>query len=256
MATPIRTPDDEINTPGYYYPPFMPGDWYQGQTYGGHSDFSVDWNKRTKNGGWLEDRGEPVLAQADGTVVSVNKTDGVVLINHWGGKYRTESRHMGRILVRVGEKVKRGDKIGEIGSNGINPADVPGGIVSAHLHVVHWRKVKGAWKRAKQSYLGVDVISSVWNSDSIPKGTDMPGPVMLQGQPLPVTWEDAYNEAVRRLAKRDATLASVRGSLTTALAKIAELEAAAQAPNDEVKALKDALAAINTIVDPLLDDAQ
>jgi hypothetical protein len=51
----IRTPEDEVTTAGYLYAPFREGWTYQGATYAGHSDWSVDWNRRTPAGGWLED---------------------------------------------------------------------------------------------------------------------------------------------------------------------------------------------------------
>ena len=70
--TTIRTPDDEVTTPGWFLPPFTEGWWYQGATYPGHSDFAVDFNRRTVSGGWLQDDGDPVLAAADGTVAEVN----------------------------------------------------------------------------------------------------------------------------------------------------------------------------------------
>ena len=127
MST-IRTPEDEVDKPGYFLPPFTPDWWYQGATYPGHSSGSVDWNRRTKNGGWLDDTGDPVLAAADGTVTEVDPRNGLVMLSHKGG-YATEYRHMVGPFPKVGEKVQRGDRIGSIG-------DVAGDgrSIGAHLH--------------------------------------------------------------------------------------------------------------------------
>ena len=69
----IRTPDDEITTPGYFLPPFKAGLTYQGVTYAGHSDFAVDFNRRNVTPGgdveWVADAGDPVLAIAGGKVI-------------------------------------------------------------------------------------------------------------------------------------------------------------------------------------------
>jgi hypothetical protein len=67
----IRTPDDEVTKPGWFTLPFTEGWTYQGATYAGHSDFSVDWNRRTLSGAWLDDTGDPVLAIADGIFAEV-----------------------------------------------------------------------------------------------------------------------------------------------------------------------------------------
>ncbi len=65
----IRTPDDE--RPDWLYLPVTPGWWYELATYPGHSDYSVDINRRTKAGAWVNDEGDPVLAAQDGTVAAV-----------------------------------------------------------------------------------------------------------------------------------------------------------------------------------------
>ena len=228
----IRTPDDEIDRPGYFYPPFKEGWNYQGITYGGHSDFSVDFNRRTLAGGWLQDQGDPVYAQANGTVAEVNKDEGVVFINHHGGLDRTESRHMTDISVKVGQRVKRGDPIGKIGAVGIS-AD-SGFTPSPHLHVVHWKRANTGepFQRTKLSFYGDPIETSVWNSDSQPKSWKPPAPVNVVGPPKPATWEGAYKEAARALTKAEAKIATQQAridSLTTerdaALARVAELEA-------------------------------
>jgi hypothetical protein len=188
----IRTPDDEIDRPGYFYPPFNEGWWYQGATYAGHSDFATDFNRRTKNGGWLDDRGDPVRAIADGTVAEVQPADGTVFLNHFGGTYRSEYRHMEPVTVKEGQKVQRGDILGRIGEAG----NAPNGT---HLHHRHFKKVNGVWKPIKMRFYDRDIAASVFDSDTRPASGDWPGTVMLEGPPPRATWESAakaYREAL------------------------------------------------------------
>lgn len=75
-------------------------------------------------------KGTPVFATADGTVVVPNagSTSGygiVVLINHGFG-YQTLYSHLSRVGVKPGQKVKRGQVIGYVGSTGL--------AVAPHLH--------------------------------------------------------------------------------------------------------------------------
>jgi hypothetical protein len=207
MADPIRTPDDEVATPGWFLPPFTAGWWYEGQTYGGHSDWAVDWNRRTQTGGWLQDLGDPVLAAADGTVVEVDKAEGLVMLNHPGafaGEYRTEYRHMGDVVVKEGDKVERGDRIGSIGAVGSN-AD----ITSPHLHHRHWKRPAAGKPFApiRMAFAGKPVATSVGDSDSRPKTWTPPKPVMVQGPPPRATWQGAYQQAERRMARAEKLLA-------------------------------------------------
>jgi hypothetical protein len=221
--TDIRTPDDEVRTPGYFYPPFREGWHYQGATYGrrvedgvtkpGHSPFSVDWNRRTPSGGWLQDLGDPVLAAADGTVAEVDKGDGLVMLDHFDALYRTEYRHMQDVTVEVGDKVRRGDRIGSIG-------DVAGSgrSTSPHLHHVHYRRARRGepFQRIRMAFLGQPVATSVGDSDTRPPSWTPPTPVMVVGQPEPATWEGAYREAARALARSEKLLdgcTTARGAL-------------------------------------------
>ena len=65
--------------------------------------------------------GTPIYATADGTIeFAGNRGDGYgnhVIINHGFG-YKTLYGHMYRIKIRQGEKVKRGEVIGWVGSTG------------------------------------------------------------------------------------------------------------------------------------------
>lgn len=97
--------------------------------------FGEDWNGR---GGGDTDYGDPVYAIADGIVtIAADFRQGwgnVVLTRH---AYRDPSTskvkyidtlngHLAKILVKQGQKIKRGDQIGTIGSNR--------GMYPAHLH--------------------------------------------------------------------------------------------------------------------------
>lgn len=207
--TAILTPDDEVTTPGSFYPPFREGWWYQGVTYPGHSDFAVDWNRRTKTGGWLDDRGDPVLAAAAGVVAEVTPADGYVAIDHFGGTYRSEYRHMQPVTVKVGDRVQRGDQIGSIGEAG----NAPNGT---HLHHRQYRRVGAEWKPVKMRFLGQPVEVSVSDSDTRPEGWKPPTPVMVQGPPPKATWESAFRDASKALAKAEAATAAQKAQ--TALA--------------------------------------
>lgn len=81
-------------------------------------------------------RGTPIYASADGVVQFVGNAGGygkMVRIDH---KYGFETRygHMSKYVVREGESVKRGQKIGEVGNTGLSTAP--------HLHyeVLYQRK--------------------------------------------------------------------------------------------------------------------
>lgn len=66
------------------------------------------------------ERGSPILATADGEVVYAKQAHGMgklVVIDHGFG-YRTAYGHMDDFSVRKGQKVKRGDKVGELGNTG------------------------------------------------------------------------------------------------------------------------------------------
>ena len=73
--------------------------------------------------------GTPIYATADGVVCE--ESDGysgygiIVVINHGRG-YKTAYAHLSKKIVRPGQKVKRGDKIGYMGSTGLS--------VGTHLH--------------------------------------------------------------------------------------------------------------------------
>ena len=80
------------------------------------------------------EKGTDIFATGDGKVVQAGYNGGYglsVLIDHGYG-YQTRYAHMSKKLVNRGQKVKRGDKIGEVGSTGIS--------TGPHLHYeVHLR---------------------------------------------------------------------------------------------------------------------
>ncbi len=84
-------------------------------------------------------RGTPIFATADGVVLQASLTTGgygnKILIDHGFG-YRTLYGHCYKINVEKGQKVKRGDIIGTVGSTGLS--------ISPHLHYevhIHGKKV-------------------------------------------------------------------------------------------------------------------
>ncbi|MDD2622783.1 MAG: M23 family metallopeptidase [Bacteroidales bacterium] len=73
-------------------------------------------------------KGTPIYATADGVVSSEEAGAGygiTVIINHGNG-YKTLYAHLSKKNVRTGQKVKRGEVIGYMGSSGLS--------VSSHLH--------------------------------------------------------------------------------------------------------------------------
>jgi hypothetical protein len=77
-------------------------------------------------------KGDPIIACADGTVVFTGSRKGfrsygqTVLIDH-GNDVFTHYAHASRLLVKAGQKVRRGDKIALVGSTGRS--------TSPHLHL-------------------------------------------------------------------------------------------------------------------------
>ena len=64
--------------------------------------------------------GTPIRATADGTVIKSGYTRGngyYVTVNH-NSTYSTQYLHMNKRGLKVGSKVKQGDKIGEVGMTG------------------------------------------------------------------------------------------------------------------------------------------
>jgi murein DD-endopeptidase MepM/ murein hydrolase activator NlpD len=85
--------------------------------------------------------GAPVLAPADGDVIVARDHRGscgvMVVIEHEPEGYRTIYCHLSAVAVTRGQRVKRGDPIGAIGTSGMRAW--PG-----YEHV-HWELQKGRW---------------------------------------------------------------------------------------------------------------
>jgi len=79
-------------------------------------------------------QGTPVLASGDGTVSDVRRSrkglGNIVEIRHQGG-YRTVYAHLEDIVVRKGETVRAGRKLGNVG--------ISGNSFAPHLHYEVWR---------------------------------------------------------------------------------------------------------------------
>jgi murein DD-endopeptidase MepM/ murein hydrolase activator NlpD len=101
-------------------PTIWPTKGYMSSPYGWRDDPFT--GKRTFHHGIdiATSHGNPIYATADGTVIQArsDKIGGkTIKIKHMFG-YVTVYCHMSKFLVRVGQKVKRGDTIGLVGSTG------------------------------------------------------------------------------------------------------------------------------------------
>jgi hypothetical protein len=158
-----------IDTANYFYPPFSAGLTYRSATYGGHSDYSVDFNRGAPG----VDEGDDVRAAQAGTVSGVTVGDGLVYVNHGSpALWRTEYRHMKNITVSVSDVVTRGQKLGEISS-----VAGTGSSFGSHLHHVHWHRATTghAWVRIKMRILGEPMDASVGDSDGRPSSYSKDG---------------------------------------------------------------------------------
>lgn len=99
---------------------------YNGKTSGVHNGLDLDGR-----------RGDPITASADGTVVLARDcylSGGTTILWHGGGLY-TVYLHQHRMEVRAGEQVRRGQRIGQVGSTGRS--------TGPHLH---WgARLDGVW---------------------------------------------------------------------------------------------------------------
>lgn len=100
-------------------------------------------------------KGTPVYATADGTVSGENPGSGygiVVVINH-GYSYQTLYAHLSKKAVRPGQKVKRGQVIGYVGSTGM--------ASGSHLH---YEVIKNGQKVNPVYYFNSDITPEEYNS--------------------------------------------------------------------------------------------
>lgn len=123
-ATDPTEPPESINGVPLFQLPFPCGQVWAGQTRTDHSPPpSVDFNR-------TDDLGDVVVAAASGVVARVENLGNTsygrwVEINHGNG-YRTRYAHLLQQDVSVGQTIKRGDRIGLLGSTG--------GSTGPHLH--------------------------------------------------------------------------------------------------------------------------
>lgn len=99
-------------------------------------------------------KGTPIYATADGTVSRDDPGSGYgicVLINH-GYSYQTLYAHMSKKVVKPGQKVKRGQLIGYVGSTGMSSG--------AHLH---YEVIKNGQKVNPVYYFFIDITPEEYN---------------------------------------------------------------------------------------------
>lgn len=100
-------------------------------------------------------KGTPVYATADGTVSGENPGSGygiVVVLNH-GYSYQTLYAHLSKKAVRPGQKVKRGQVVGYVGSTGM--------ASGSHLH---YEVIKNGQKVNPVYYFNSDITPEEYNS--------------------------------------------------------------------------------------------
>ncbi len=105
------------------------GDCYQSSGFGNRRHpLTFKWHHHDGND-YSANTGTPVFSTADGKVeksqYSTNSGN-YILINHGYG-YKTYYGHLSKRVVKRGDKVERGDKIGEVGNTGRN-------TTAEHLH--------------------------------------------------------------------------------------------------------------------------
>ena len=84
------------------------------------SGFGPRWGRAHEGHDWAGARGTPIHATADGVVVHAGRQGGygnLIKIRHDFG-FETRYAHLSRIRVKVGERVSRGDRIGDMGNTG------------------------------------------------------------------------------------------------------------------------------------------
>ncbi len=100
-------------------------------------------------------KGTPVYATADGTVSGENPGSGygiAVLINH-GFSYQTLYAHLSKKVVKPGQKVKRGQLVGYVGSTGM--------ASGSHLH---YEVIKNGTPVNPVYYFNADITPEEYNS--------------------------------------------------------------------------------------------
>ena len=89
-------------------------------SYRSTSGFGPRWGRMHEGHDWAGPRGTAIHATADGTVVHAGRQGGygnLIKIRHDFG-FETRYAHLSRIRVQVGERVSRGERIGDMGNTG------------------------------------------------------------------------------------------------------------------------------------------
>ena len=89
-------------------------------SYRSTSGFGPRWGRMHEGHDWAGGTGTPIHATADGVVVHAGRQGGygnLIKIKHDFG-FETRYAHLSRIRVKVGERVSRGDRIGDMGNTG------------------------------------------------------------------------------------------------------------------------------------------
>ncbi len=89
-------------------------------TYRSTSGFGPRWGRMHEGHDWAGPVGTPIHATADGVVSFAGRSGGygnLIKIKHEFG-YETRYAHLSRIRVKVGDRVSRGDRIGDMGNTG------------------------------------------------------------------------------------------------------------------------------------------
>ena len=108
--------------------PIKKGDFYVASGYKMRMHPILKINKFHKGMDFTAPKGTPIYASGDGQIHRAQRSSTfgkVVYIDHSYG-YKTIYAHLSKMVVRRGEKVKRGDLIGYVGSTGLS--------VAPHLH--------------------------------------------------------------------------------------------------------------------------
>ena len=89
-------------------------------TYRSTSGFGPRWGRMHEGHDWAGPRGTPIHATADGVVTFAGRQGGygnMIKIRHDFG-FETRYAHLSRFRVQVGQRVSRGDRIGDMGNTG------------------------------------------------------------------------------------------------------------------------------------------
>ena len=89
-------------------------------TYRSTSGFGPRWGRMHEGHDWAGPRGTPIHSTADGVVTFAGRQSGygnMIKIRHDFG-FETRYAHLSRIRVEVGQRVSRGERIGDMGNTG------------------------------------------------------------------------------------------------------------------------------------------